>query len=89
MVDAKKASERSIDYLQSFFPEALNIMMEELEQSDDKTCWEVTLSFEVTPTIPSELLSVKKTVLYKIFSVEKKSGEVISMKIRNMGNELK
>jgi hypothetical protein len=50
----------------------------------DKAHWFVTISYEgVSNSVASSLL-VGKTVLYKIFKIDAKVGEVISMKIRDI-----
>jgi len=87
MTDAKKAKEIAEENLKVFFPDAANIHLVEIELDSNKKNWSVTLSYDVTPTTPSEILSIKKTTLYKVFKVESKSGSLLSMKNRDMNKK--
>ncbi|MCK5136613.1 MAG: hypothetical protein KAR19_12545 [Bacteroidales bacterium] len=84
MIDVKEASDKAKEYLISFFPDAENVQLEEAELTDDKTHWFITLSYEgVSNSVASSLL-VGKSVRYKIFKLHAKSGEILSMKIRDI-----
>jgi len=84
MINVKEATDKAQEYLVSFFPEAENVQLEEVEMTEDKTYWFVTVSYEgVSNSVASSLL-VGKTVLYKIFKIDAQMGEVISMKIRDI-----
>lgn len=84
MINVKEATDKAKEYLVSFFPDAENVQLEEVEMTGDKAHWFVTISYEgVSNSVASSLL-VGKTVLYKIFKIDAKVGEVISMKIRNI-----
>ena len=84
MINVKEATDKAKEYLTSFFPDAENLQLEEVEQSQDKAHWLVTVSYEgISNSIASSLL-VGKTVLYKIFKIDAKNGEVVSMKIRDI-----
>jgi hypothetical protein len=84
MIDATEASNKAKTYLNSFFPDAEKVQLEEVELTDDKTHWLITLSFEgVSNSVASSLL-VGKSLRYKIFKLEAESGEVLSMKIRDI-----
>ena len=84
MIDVNKAAEKARSHLVSFFPEAERVQLEEVELTDDKTHWFITLSYEgVSNSVASSLL-VGKSVRYKIFKLDAESGEVISMKIRDI-----
>jgi hypothetical protein len=84
MINVKEATDKAKEYLVSFFPDAENVQLEEVEMTEDKAHWFVTISYEgVSNSVASSLL-VGKTVLYKIFKIDAKVGEVISMKIRNI-----
>mgnify|MGYP006928170349 CR=1 FL=1 len=82
MHNFQKITENAIAYLKSFYPVAENVEVDEMEISADKKQCFMTLSYEVLPSTPSELLSVKKTMRYKVFQVELKTGDVLSMKNR-------
>ncbi len=84
MINVKEATDKAKEYLTSFFPDAENLQLEEVEQSQDKAHWLVTVSYEgISNSVASSLL-VGKTVLYKIFKIDAKNGEVVSMKIRDI-----
>jgi len=84
MIDVKVAADKARSHLVSFFPDAERIQLEEAELTDDKAHWFITISYEgVANSVASSLL-VGKSVRYKIFKLDAKSGEVISMKIRDI-----
>ena len=84
MINVTEATNKAKTYLNSFFPDAERVQLEEVELTDDKTHWLITLSYEgVSNSVASSLL-VGKSLRYKIFKLEAESGEVISMKIRDI-----
>ncbi|RLD53972.1 MAG: hypothetical protein DRI97_12430 [Bacteroidetes bacterium] len=84
MINVKEATDKAKEYLVSFFPDAENVQLEEVEMTADKAHWFVTISYEgVSNSVASSLL-VGKTVLYKIFKIDAQEGEVISMKFRDI-----
>ena len=84
MIDAKEATTKAREHLTAFFPEAENVQLEEVELTKDKVHWLITLSYEgVSNSVASSLL-VGKSVLYKIFKLDAKTGSVLSMKIRDI-----
>ena len=84
MIDVKEATQKVKEYLVSFFPEAEKVQLEEVELTDDKSHWHITLSYEgMSHSVASSLL-VGKSVRYKIFKLDAESGEVVSMKIRDI-----
>ncbi len=84
MINVTEATIKAKEYLLSFFPEAENVQLEEVELTNDKAHWLITLSYEgVSNTVASSLL-VGKSLRYKLFKLEAESGEVISMKIRDI-----
>lgn len=84
MIDVKKATEISKSHLASFFPDAERVQLEEVELTEDKAYWYITLSYEgVSNSVASSLL-VGKSLRYKMFKLDAESGEVISMKIRDI-----
>ncbi|MFC2128640.1 hypothetical protein ACFLRR_02070 [Bacteroidota bacterium] len=84
MIDAKVAVDKATDYLKIFFPESERTQLIEVELSDDKKSWYITMSHDTLPTTPSELMASAKTTKYKVFRIDVKSGEVISMKLRDL-----
>lgn len=81
MINAKEAAEIAIEYLKSFYAEAKNVTLEEVELSEEKKSWSVTISFE---TLPDDGIPVKiVTKVYKLFRIDNNAGQVISMKSRD------
>ena len=84
MIDVKQATQKAKEYLAAFFPDAEKVQLEEVELNEDKSYWYITLSYEgVSNSIASSLL-VGKSVRYKLFKLESETGEVVSMKIREI-----
>ena len=84
MIDVKEATEKAEAYLRAFFPNADRIQLEEIELTEKKDFWLITLSYEgVSNSVASSLL-VGKSVRYKLFKLDAESGEVLSMKIRDI-----
>jgi hypothetical protein len=84
MIDVKEATDKAKAHLVSFFPEAEQVQLEEVELSEDKAHWLITLSYEgISSSVASSML-VGKSLLYKIFKLDAETGEVLSMKIRNI-----
>lgn len=84
MIKVKEATDKAREYLLSFFPDAEQVQLEEVELTADKAFWLITLSYEgISSSVASSML-VGKTLLYKIFKLDAESGDVISMKIRDI-----
>jgi hypothetical protein len=83
MINVQEATEKAKSYLLSFFPDAENVQLEEVELTEDKAHWYVTISYEGLSNSVASSLLVGKSVLYKIFKIDAQLGEVISMKIRD------
>jgi hypothetical protein len=84
MIDVREATKKATEHLNSFFPEAEKVQLEEVELTDDKSHWYITLSYEGMSNSVASSLLVGKSVRYKIFKLDAESGEVISMKIRDI-----
>ncbi|MDI6735515.1 MAG: hypothetical protein QME42_04865 [bacterium] len=80
MADVGQAAQMAELYLRSLVPNVSNIMLEEVELSDDEQFWLITLSYNDLSTGIQNMFG--KTV--KLFKVRKDNGEVISMKIRKV-----
>ncbi len=84
MINVKEATDKAKEHLLAFFPDAEQVQLEEVELSADKAHWIITLSYEGLSTSVASSMLVGKSLLYKIFKLDTKQGEVISMKIRNI-----
>ena len=88
-LDAKRAVEVAWDYFHTLLKNISpsNVSVEEVELSSDRKYWLVTLSFEElrrkSPHLP-DFMQVPRQK-FKVFKVERESGRVVSMKMRNGG----
>lgn len=85
MLTIKELADKAAEYLRAFFPDADAIQLEEIEVTDDNSYWFITLSYENTDgVINSKIWINTRSRKYKIFKIDATSGEVRSMKIRDM-----
>lgn len=82
MIDVQTAAKSSAEYLKSFFPTSDQIRIEEIELSDDKKFWAITLSY-ILDENPNTFLSSTHKYL-KTFKIDTDSGEVLAMKIKKV-----
>ena len=80
MIDVRDAVERAVEYMRTLPAQGdiRDVLLEEVELSDDERHWFITLSYLTTG---ATLLSGRK---YKTFKVEASTGRVIAMKIREV-----
>lgn len=73
-------------YLKDFFSDADKIQLEEIEVTDDNLYWNITLSYESSdlPGTATNIWLASRTRKFKIFKIDPKTGDVRSMKIRDM-----
>lgn len=89
MISIKEAAEKAIIYFKSVpgYEGAKNVLIEEIEKSDDKSFWLITLSHLVPQTSPFEVITGKGyRKEFKVFKIDALTGEVVSMKLRNPVN---
>ena len=77
MIDVKEATGKAKEYLVSFFPDAEKVQLEEVELTSDKAHWYITLSYEGVSNSVASALLVGKSVRYKVFKLDTKSGDEI------------
>ena len=82
MLDVKEAAQRASAFLAGLYTDqdVSNVQLEEVELSDDGKRWMITLSFPE----PSQLGTFKFRRKYKVFTIDAKTGDVKSMKIREV-----
>lgn len=92
-IGLKKAVDSAVKAAHDYYAgqELHNMLLEEVEMAENKKAWLVTLGFNVPMTtpewhLPHNLLAPRKSYrrLYKIFNVDAASGEVRSMKHRDL-----
>lgn len=93
MITVKEAAQKAKEYLLDLMPELEDalIQIEETEKSDTDNAWLITLGInektfvdELTGPPPFDIYDRKKAY-YKIFRVNRETGDVESMKIREVG----
>ena len=95
-VSVNDAVKTATNHLYAWLPGVEDVLLEEVELSDDDRYWLVTLScFQylpnelrpagITPS-PTYLLKAGKQRAYKVFKIDRQTGEVRSMKIRELQN---
>ncbi|MEP7170108.1 MAG: hypothetical protein ABI855_12115 [Bacteroidota bacterium] len=82
MMDVKSAAEVSADYLKKFFPGAAKIQLEEVEITDDKKYWNITLSYEGAEVQTGFITFGARS--FRTFKVDSESGEVLAMKMKSV-----
>ena len=82
MITAKQAATSAAKYLAHLVPTASPPLIEEVELSDDRSKWLITLSYTTPETAQLAFLGGTKT--YKLFSVDAETEEVLAMKIRDI-----
>lgn len=87
MLDVKEAARRASEYFAGLYdPKQIDdVQLEEVEMSEDGKYWLITLSYPLLPAgltpIPFGQISRRK---YKLFTIDAQTGEVKSMKIREV-----
>jgi hypothetical protein len=92
MIDVKQAVKAAIKFAEETLgpEEAAGARLEEIELSSDDAFWLITLglprraALEEGRTTWELLASAPAKRDYKVFKVNKKTGKVVSMKIRNV-----
>jgi hypothetical protein len=85
-IDARAAANAAAQYFQQLYPKVSSFGFEEVELSEDEKYWLITLSFEVeaNPTAGFALRLGPPKTKFKVFKVNVRTGEVVSMKIREI-----
>jgi hypothetical protein len=90
MIDVKRAVKAAEEYARELYPETelRHLRLEEVELSDDERRWRVTLGW-VEPAVSRNGLIFEPTLqvlprVYKLFEVDAQTGQVASMKIREV-----
>jgi len=80
-ITAKRAIEVARTYLKSIL-KVSTILVEEIERTEDGGYWLITLSHD--PEIQQGKLSFLEKRKYKVFKISSTTGEVVSMRIRQV-----
>lgn len=83
-IDVRQAALAAGEYFKTLYPGVHSYSFEEVELSEDGKYWFITLSFDwTTKSNPLGIFQPPKTK-FKVFKVNVKTGEVVSMKIRQL-----
>ena len=81
MIVVKEAVRKAAEYFEDLYHgQFKNVLLEEVEWSDGD--WLVTLGYDVVPDVISQLSGIRRR--FKIFKINGETGEVMSMKIREV-----
>ena len=80
MIDVKQATQKAEKYLTTLVPDVTDIMLEEVELTDDEKFWFITLSYK-DPLAGRSISNIFGKTL-KVFKIRTDNGEVMAMKIR-------
>ena len=94
MIDIAEASQQAADFCRKLYPDAQDFLLEEVEREDDKF-WLITVSYLTEAAkrgggttsrtgLAGEQLFPRFERRYKSLKVDAQTGEVISMKIREL-----
>jgi hypothetical protein len=77
MISNKEAAQKAIEYLVNFYSDTKNVLLEEVDVSEDNKFWLITLSFDsIIPQSALDIAIGKNSRDYKIFEIDKMTGEV-------------
>jgi len=86
MIDVKQAAQSATVFFNELYRDqiATNVLLEEVELIEDGKFWLITLSFELPPTLALATFPIRAKRQYKTFKVDTQTGQVVSMKIREL-----
>ena len=86
MIDVKQAAQTASTYFADLYAGqgVSGVRLEEVEITEDGKFWLITLSFPDRDPSPSNLFLAGTNRQYKVFKVDATTGQVVSMKIRQV-----
>ncbi|GAA4450078.1 hypothetical protein GCM10023189_10170 [Nibrella saemangeumensis] len=86
MLTVKEAAQKALEFYEYIYPNIEGALIEEIEMDESQSFWLITLSFPVTAEQGSTLAMFGKQAdrRYKTFKIDANSGNVVSMKIREL-----
>ena len=88
-IELKKMVNTAIQFLDNLYDQEnlRNVMLEEIERSEDSGRWLVTLGFDMDFSPPptysiTDLFAKKPQRIYKTIEIDEKTGEALAMKMR-------
>jgi hypothetical protein len=93
-IDVKEAVRKCVAYFRKLYPNlgtGANVMIEEVEESEDGAYWLVTLGYDIQRHVSrvagnlQDVFGPQVARHYKVFKVNAETGRIVSMKIRSLG----
>ena len=84
MISVKQATDNSVNFLKTIDSSVEDILIEEVEFDTINQEWLITLSFSHLISTRNLSSVFNEKTKYKIFKVDSTTGEVLSMKIRQL-----
>ena len=82
MITVKEAQDVAVKYLRDLYPKIRDVVLEEIELTEDERYWLITLSYRrLDVSIALGILPPKQ---YKVFKINAAKGQVVSMKMRDV-----
>ena len=92
MLSVRDAARSALSFYKDIYPDIDGELVEEVELDEEKAHWLITLSFPVENNqgLSSLAASFAPKIIrqYKIFKIDAQSGEVESMRIRQLKNDI-
>ena len=84
MLQNKEAVIKAIEYLRTVYENPENILLEEIELSEDQVFWLITLSFDNPLPLKPFDLAIGNQRLFRTIEVNSNNGGIKSMKIKKL-----
>lgn len=89
-ISVKEAVAKAKEWARDLFDEdLLNLRLEEVEQSEDGQCWDITLGWDRSrdvSVIGKSLGLRDRARVFKVFAVNREKGSIEAVKIRELQN---
>ncbi|UFH56616.1 hypothetical protein [Spirosoma sp. KNUC1025] len=92
MLSVREAARNALNFYKDIYPTISGELVEEVELDESHNYWLITLSFPVTADPASTVSAVlfpKTERKYKLFKIDAQNGNVESMKIRTLTDDIK
>ena len=84
MIPCKEAAIKAHKYLEDILESEIHSTIEEVALDDTGDFWLITLNYRILPAGHERgyIIPISEPEKYKLFKINRKDGEVVSMKIR-------
>jgi hypothetical protein len=84
IITAQEAAKIAVDYYKEVTGDYNQPGVEEVELAENESNWLITLGFRRSASDTISSLYGKTEVIYKVFEIDAKNGNVLSMKIKKV-----